>query len=192
MAEQASVIRHVLVPRPFPGTARIGEDHPRRLGGRAPRKMRAIRRREGCPASPQALRAATAKSKSLAASHSSPSIDGRQLSRTADLFVPLGRVMIERNAQCQPAGERRLKSSSAGFNRCIGFIALVSVSTRRPAAKPSSIIPMLSGFMNGSPPVKPISMGESLRQACFASSRILAPLQGSNRPSDRSSDDDSM
>ena len=52
---------------------------------------------------------------------------------------------------------RRRAASAARHGRwCIGFIALVSTSTWNPRISASSSMATMSGFMNGSPPVKPI------------------------------------
>ena len=46
--------------------------------------------------------------------------------------------------------------------RIIGCIALVRMSTAYPRERASPVMAMMSGFMNGSPPVKPISRTGSL------------------------------
>ena len=52
----------------------------------------------------------------------------------------------------------RQQASSAAFILCMGFMALVSTIALSPRAKTSSSMAGRSRFMNGSPPVKPISL----------------------------------
>ena len=52
----------------------------------------------------------------------------------------------------------RQQVEQRGFILCIGFMALVSTIALKPRDSTSSSIAGRSGFMNGSPPVKPISL----------------------------------
>ena len=126
---------------------------------------------------PQQVRPAMAILKPLLASQSSPA-------------SVLAQVRGPRSASCRarPWWSRLTRSVSRAPNcrfssmspllirgRCIGCMALVSTSTSKPRASASSIRPSICGFMNGSPPVKPISRVPSPRRRSRRSRRRPRP-----------------
>ena len=55
--------------------------------------------------------------------------------------------------------------------RCIGCMALVSTSAEWPRVSASPSMEMMSGFMKGSPPVKPISRAGTRSRAISSRKR---------------------
>ena len=152
--QQAVVISGTSRSVPFPETASAVPDRRIHLDPVLANSRRT--RRVTFSVSPVKRRPATSSLKPFRASQIRPSRVGPQLRRPRSCSWMLGRNGRADTRIVSRSGCRSRRASISARSLRSGFIALVNTSASRPRDNTHSSIAMMSGFMNGSPPVNPI------------------------------------